>query len=169
MERHEVLKNFLHLLVLCLLLVAGSAQAAISAGGITVDQVSNICQAKGGSNWDLAFSPSSVYCHGSDGGGFQVSYSGTSTPGSCGSPDLALNASNKCVPYTPPAEVAVDASSVAPVADVSALVSGIDFTTLIAAILGAVAAGVLFYMCEAGGVEVMRFVRRILVWKGMKP
>lgn len=54
------------------------------------------------------------------------------------------------------------AQAAAPVLTVDALLTGIDFTTVLTAILGIVAAGIVFYLGKGAGVQVMMFVRRIL-------
>jgi len=58
--------------------------------------------------------------------------------------------------------ISASAFAAAPVADVAALLTGIDFTTALTAILGIVAAGIVFFMAKGGGVQVMHFVKRIL-------
>lgn len=56
----------------------------------------------------------------------------------------------------------MQAFAASPVADITALLTAIDFTTALGAILGIVAAGIIFYMGKGGGVQVMHFVKRIL-------
>lgn len=46
--------------------------------------------------------------------------------------------------------------------DIATLLTGIDFDLLGKAVMGMIAAGVLYFMAKGGGVQVMHFVKRIL-------